>query len=198
MSSTVDGVSENSNETPCFRKECCRSKTKPFNINHQIHDDIIKFVYSAAYTRTCLNCSVISFVCKVCDEHYPSNNANTYTGSVMRHMMIHFGILNNVQHNYFYINPVNQPDGDIDCDAIPTTPLETNIVGANYIEILKYFPHIIFLSKTNYRKLFAEVAKKYDLRKYLNAHGGVSYQYIEGESRDYLIQLIQNGHGAVY
>lgn len=198
MNSTVDeaSVSVDINKISCFREKCHGSKTRPYDADTRGYHDIVKFVYSASLIRSCLICSTVSFVCKVCGEHYPSNNANTYMDSVIKHMMTHFGVLGDVKHNYFYVDFVNQPDGDIDCDAIPTTRLGANIVSANYIVMLKYFPHIIFLSKTNYRKLFAEVAKKYDLRKHSDDYAGVSYRHIEEESQDYLIQLIQEGYGA--
>jgi len=191
MNSTADeaSVSVDINKISCFRKECHGSKTRAYDADTRGYDDIVKFVYSASLIRSCLICSTISFVCKVCGEHYPSNIANTYMDSIIKHMMTHFGVLGDVKHNYFYVDFV-------DHYAVPTTPIEANIVSANYIVMLRYFPHIIFLSKTNYRKLFAEVAKKYDLRKYRDAYNGVSCQYIEEEAQNYLIQLIQEGYGA--
>src|SRR6185369_17778546 len=102
----------------CLLKSCPESETEPYDLgNPSRHNDIIVFAYSAVFARRCLNCSSISFVCKVCGKHYSMDMVISYSDLIIQHMMIHSGKMSDVKHGYIYVDFTKQSNGEIEYDT---------------------------------------------------------------------------------
>ena len=112
--------------------------------------------------------------------------------------MNHSAILCYFDHGYIYVSLIKQSGilriaTGYDYYVVPDVPFERIRVGINSAELIRQVPHVIFLGKIDYGKLFLEVAKEYDLKNFRNHRDKITFMYIEHESQQYLIQLMQEG-----